>query len=293
MYIKDTLIEETVFYLEELGLTQYEAKVYIALLFDHPASAYAISRRSGVPHSRVYEVARRLIRKGLVIMADKKPERFSPLAPMEFVEKLSREHERVVDELKLRLNEMVFHSDFDPVWNIANGDEAIKKAREIIKDAKNRIFIGIWDEELTHIMDDLREAYVRGVEAVFLIYGKEVIEFGKCFYHSTEAMEDISELGRSIDIVADSEIAISGRLGSAPENLLSNSNKNNGRYFPCQVVWTRNQGLINAIEGYIIHDFYIAELIQALGGEIEEVFGKNMKELREKYRTQNPYLVSK
>ena len=100
-------------------------------------------------------------------------------------------------------------------------------------------------------------------------------------------MEDISELGRSIDIVADSEIAISGRLGSEPENLSLNSNKNNSRYYPCQVVWTRNQGLINAIEGYIIHDFYIAELIQVLGGEIKEVFGKNMKKLRERYRTQN------
>ena len=293
MYIKDALIEETVFYLEELGLTQYEAKVYVALLFDHPATAYAISRRSGVPHSRVYEVARRLIRKGLVIMADKSPERFSPLAPVEFIEKLSREHNRVIDELKLRLNEMVFHSDFDPVWNIANRDEAIKKAREIIKDAKNRIFVGIWDEELVEILDDLKDADGRGVEVVFLIYGDKAVDFGKCFYHSVEVMEDISELGRSIDVVADSEIAISGRLGSEPDNLSANSNRKNGRYFPCQVVWTKNQGLINAIEGYIIHDFYIAEMIQALGGEIEEVFGKNMKKLRERYRTQNPYLVSK
>ncbi len=44
-------VDDTIVYLEQLGLTQYEAKVYLALLSEHPATAYTISRRSGVPHS--------------------------------------------------------------------------------------------------------------------------------------------------------------------------------------------------------------------------------------------------
>ena len=49
--------------LKDLGFTEYEAKVYLALLKNHPASAYTVSQDSGVPHSRVYDVTRRLIRK--------------------------------------------------------------------------------------------------------------------------------------------------------------------------------------------------------------------------------------
>ena len=37
--------EQTIFYLKELGFTEYEAKVYICLLDQHPATAYTISQK--------------------------------------------------------------------------------------------------------------------------------------------------------------------------------------------------------------------------------------------------------
>jgi len=58
-------MEKIIVYLKKLGFTEYEAKVYLALLSKHPATAYTISKASGVPHSRVYDIARRLIKKGL------------------------------------------------------------------------------------------------------------------------------------------------------------------------------------------------------------------------------------
>ena len=37
------------------------------------------------------------------------------------------------------------------------------------------------------------------------------------------------------------------------------------------------------IEGFIIHDFYIAEVSNYLGDSIDEMFGKNFEKLRKKY----------
>ena len=165
-------IDDTIVYLEQLGLTQYEAKVYIALLSEHPATAYTISRRSGVPHSRVYEVARRLMTKGYVVCQNTNPDRFSPLSPGELVGRLAGEHERIIGELKQRLDAIPFRSDFDPVWNINGRPDALAKAREIIGEAERKIYIGVWDEELEELTEDLRGAHARGVEIVFLIYGK-------------------------------------------------------------------------------------------------------------------------
>ncbi len=70
--------EKTLVYLKEAGFTEYEAKVYLSLLNQHPASAYTVSQISGVPHSRVYDITRRLIKKGLAVSAGSNPELFSP-----------------------------------------------------------------------------------------------------------------------------------------------------------------------------------------------------------------------
>jgi sugar-specific transcriptional regulator TrmB len=276
-------IDDTIVYLEQLGLTQYEAKVYLALLSEHPATAYTISRRSGVPHSRVYEVARRLMAKGYVVCQNTNPDRFSPLSPRELVGQLAGEHERIIGELKQRLDAIPFRSDFDPVWNINDRAGALAKAREIIGDARRRIYIGVWDEELEDLVEDLRGANARGVEIVFLIYGKASVDFGHAFYHDTRAIKEVAYLGRNVDIVADSAAAVSGWLGTQ----MVNGEPKNGaetKYFPCQVIWTKNRGLINVIEGYIIHDFYLAEIFGVFRNEIEGVFGANMKALRDKYR---------
>jgi sugar-specific transcriptional regulator TrmB len=276
-------IDDTVVYLEQLGLTQYEAKVYLALLSEHPATAYTISRRSGVPHSRVYEVARRLMAKGYVVCQNTNPDRFSPLSPRELVGRLASDHERAVGELKRRLDAIPFRSDFDPVWNINTREGALVKAREIIGDAQRKIYIGVWDEELTDLVDDLRKADARGVEIVFLVYGNASVDFGRAFHHDTASIKEIEYLGRNIDIVADSSSAVSGWLGTElpngePPGVVD------AKYFPCQVIWTKNRGLINVIEGYIIHDFYLAEILGVFREEIERVFGANMKALRDKYR---------
>jgi len=276
-------LEEARFYLERLGMTQYEAKVYLALLAEHPATAYTISRHSGVPHSRVYEVARRLIAKDLVIQADTDPERFSPIPPDDLIDKLVVDHDRAVEGLRDQLDRVSFRSDFEPVWTVPGRVEVLEKAREIIGTAKERIYVGIWDEELEELIDVLRGTAAGGVEIVFLIYGEMRVDVGSVFYHSTDAITDRGQLGRSIDIVVDSRVALSGRLGRDARDAAAGG-PGNGNPASCQVVWTKNQGLINAIEGYIIHDFYLAEIFQVLGDEIEDVFGKNMTDLRRRYR---------
>lgn len=260
--------EETIFYFKELGFTEYEAKVYIALLDHHPAGAYDISQRSSVPHSRVYDIARRLIKKGVALLVGKDPERYSPLAPAELIRKLKMDHDRYVEELEIHLDRVAFNSDFDPVWNLSTRDEALNMVRSLIHDSKKKIYIGLWDEELIELLPVFKKAHLKGVEIVFLIYGQAHVDFGKVFYHSTEAISGIQVLGRTIDCVVDSECCLSGSLGAEQA---------------CQVVWTRNRGLVKSIEEYIVHDFYLADINQRFGSEIEKAFGRNLAALRKKY----------
>ncbi len=261
-------VEDTLAYFKEMGFTEYEAKIYLSLLAEHPASAYTISQNSGVPHSRVYDVTRRLIKRGIAVSSGTKPELFSPLSPDELMEKLRREYEVFTDELEKRLASGQFVSDFDPVWNLPNAEKAFEMARDLIGRAEESIYIGLWDREEALLEKDLRKAARRGVKVYMLLYGEKKPDFGEVYLHETENMESYSELGHTLDCTVDSTWCITGTLGG---NL------------PCQIVWTKNRGLVQSIQSYITHDFYLAELHNHFGDQFDQLYGKNLAKLRRKF----------
>jgi len=254
--------------LKELGFTEYEGKVYMSLINDHPQSAYNISKSSGVPHSRVYDITRRLIRKGYVTSKGTNPELFSPISPEELISRMRRENSKLTGELQVQLESLNFTADFDPVWNLSGPREAMVMAEQLIDEAEKIIFVGLWDKEFFLLRECLKKAHTRGVKINILLYGEAEPDFGEVYYHSIEKLNDINEVGRSLDLVVDGKVCITGSLGAI---------------VPCQAVWTRNKGLIKSIEGYIIHDFYIAEVSDYLGDKVDELFGRNFEKLRKKY----------
>lgn len=260
--------EETLAYCKEMGFTEYEAKIYLSLLSEHPASAYTISQNSGVPHSRVYDVTRRMIRRGIAVSSGTKPELFSPLSPEELVDKLRREHKSAADELEKRLAAENFISDFDPVWNLPNRTKALETTAGLIAKAEEKIFIGLWERELKELYPALKAAEARQVRLFILLYGSEKTDLGICYLHETEHMEDYRELGHTLDCSVDSTWCVSGTLGAKA---------------PCQVVWTKNRGLVQSIQSYIAHDFYIAEIYSHFKGDLEQLFGSNMIRLRKQF----------
>ena len=262
-YASDEIVED----LMQAGFTEYEAKVYLSLLASHPVSAYTISQNSGVPHSRVYDISRRLIRKGYAVSAGTNPEVFSPLAPEELVGKIRRDSEKLTKKLKRKLEEIDFVSDFDPVWNLHGREESLEKAREIIASAGEKIYIGFWSEEFKLLESELRKAHERGVQVVMLIYGRIDVDFGEVYYHERRYLDELDTQGRTIDCTADSRVCVSGILGNPGIT---------------KVVWTRNPGLVHSIENYLIHDFFLQEIYSRFGPKIDDLFGENLIHLRRK-----------
>ncbi len=265
--MKET-VDKILTHFKKLGFTEYEGKVYLSLLNTHPASAYTISQDSGVPHSRVYDITRRLIEKGVAVSTGVNPELFSPLSPDELIFKLKREYEQSTAELEKLLDEIDFKSDFDPVWNIQNKKEAFEITRNQILQAEHTIYIGIWSEELPLVIHELRKASKRGVLVFNLIYGEDIPDFGETYNHDTEGLENTDELGRTLDCAIDTRWCITGALGGERDS---------------QIIWTRNTGLVYTIKNYITHDFYLAEVSGLCGNRVEERYGRNLAQLRKKF----------
>jgi HTH-type transcriptional regulator, sugar sensing transcriptional regulator len=53
--------------LTALGFTEYEAKVYLALLREHPATGYQLGKQAGIPRPMVYEALGRLHARGAAL----------------------------------------------------------------------------------------------------------------------------------------------------------------------------------------------------------------------------------
>lgn len=62
--------------LKDIGLNEYEARVYLALVRIGKSGTTEISRESGVPFGRVYDVLDSLIKKKLVKEIPEKPKRY-------------------------------------------------------------------------------------------------------------------------------------------------------------------------------------------------------------------------
>ncbi len=67
--------------MESLGLTGYEIKVYIALAETGKSTASDISKKSGVPYSKIYEVLSGLEEKGWSESDSSRPQKFFPRSP--------------------------------------------------------------------------------------------------------------------------------------------------------------------------------------------------------------------
>lgn len=63
-----------------LGLNQYETKAYVTLVRQGASSAYQVSKNSGVPRARIYEILNDLEQKGVVMKEEiNEAVQYSPL----------------------------------------------------------------------------------------------------------------------------------------------------------------------------------------------------------------------
>lgn len=94
--------------LQELGLTERESKVYLALLEIGSTTTGPLSKRSNIPNSKIYETLDKLIEKGLVSFILKSNIKYfqpsSPESLLEFIKNKEKQAEEIVLELKKKYN---------------------------------------------------------------------------------------------------------------------------------------------------------------------------------------------
>ena len=78
-------------HLQALGLTEYEARAYTALLALGRAAPARIARQADIARPKVYETLERLEARGLATRTNEAPLEYAPLSAREYVARAERD----------------------------------------------------------------------------------------------------------------------------------------------------------------------------------------------------------
>lgn len=129
--------------LMRLGMSQYEARAYVATLVLGEGTIKEISDESKVPRSRAYDVMERLLEKGFVEVGNTNPRCYRANDPAEVFGHILECMERARDEVVKALEAIGSTAERreNPIWTI-KGEWAIdRKVAELMRLAKREIVI--------------------------------------------------------------------------------------------------------------------------------------------------------
>lgn len=243
-------MEELLKEMQKIGFTSYEAKIYIALLKQNPATGYEISKLSGVPQAKVYENISRLTNAGVVLTIGNDPAKYVPLPPEELLKNVHNDFEKSINRLKESLPELNRGQKLDYVWNIKGYDLTMEKASQMINEASNSLMISLWEEEVLYLYDYLIQAGNRGVDIKVLLYGQNKVEgINKIYYHGSEEKLKEQVGGRWLTLVVDKKEVLTGQIIKQKDGIS---------------IWTANPSIIFISSRYIEHEIYISEKLDTL-----------------------------
>ncbi|HDR7950774.1 TPA: TrmB family transcriptional regulator [Bacillus toyonensis] len=146
--------------LKKIGFNEYEAKSYVSLVKQGPVTAYQVSKNSGIPRARIYEILDNLVEKGIVMKEEiNNTIRYSPLPVEIFLQKAQSEwqstYEVISDSLK-KLESSEEKSD-NRVITLKDKKAIISYCQSLIKKAEKRIVISMWDDMYGGLKEELFE----------------------------------------------------------------------------------------------------------------------------------------
>ncbi|QLD88718.1 TrmB family transcriptional regulator [Natronomonas salina] len=157
---------EAVDSLMELGMTEYEARCFVALTQLSEGTAKEVSRIADVPQSRVYDIADELHQMGVVDVQESEPRKYRVLPVQRALERLQREYDAALETAADRLESLETRSTSpEGVWEIADQRDILDRLQTHFEAASKEIFLLVAAEQLLDeaVLETLREASGRGV----------------------------------------------------------------------------------------------------------------------------------
>lgn len=255
--------------MKRLGLSEYETKAYLKLLEQYPVNGYTLSKTSGIPRSRIYEVLDSLKNKQMVFeQADGKSTVYHPLDPQLLVNRLKSDFNTILNEVDDYTKKLYSEEQDNNKLTVINGrDNTLNLLKLLISDAKKRIAVSIWEEEVNAISAALDNAVGRGVLLKGIYFGKNN-RYNQLVTHRRIERYLAEKKERYMTVIIDGIHVISGIVSRDSDS---------------QVTWTKDIGLVEMSEDYISHDLMVNLYASQLGAKERAAYEDFSDNVRKEY----------
>lgn len=148
----DVSEHEAVAALERLGLSNYAARVFVALQRLGVGTAKQVHEETDVPRSQVYGAAEELLDFGLVELQQSTPKRYRPVsldtARRQLAERMQREADRAFSFLEAQREARIERETRDDVWTVHGREPINNRVVELARQATESVLFAAPDPAL-------------------------------------------------------------------------------------------------------------------------------------------------
>jgi len=234
--------------MESLGLTDYEIRVYISLLNEGTMTAQELSKKSGVPYSKIYEVVGRLEEKGWLESDSGRPTKFYPKSPSTALEAMRmriesqvKENENVIVQELMSLYEKSGVKEKPEIWVLRGLYNIAAKVKEIIQNCDRELLVALpaaAESVAKPLQPAFRDLHERGVKITVLASESATMDTVKALSRIGEVRLKNSMFGGGV--ISDERQVV----------ILLGAEKTGTRNYEPLAIWAEHTGLANFAKEY-------------------------------------------
>jgi sugar-specific transcriptional regulator TrmB len=242
------------------GFSEYEARVYLSLLGEHPTTGYQISKNSGVPRSMVYEALGRLHARGAVLKSESdRATYYRPVPPETLLDRFSQEQNSLIDQLRRDLAKRYQPEQGERLWSISGRSAVISYALQMLAEAEREISIVTNDRELLDLSKFIQDCCQRSVGINVLLTGSSQLELDNSYCknqvaHHPPLESELHELKDLLLVVIDSR-----------ECLIAGQGSRSGQF---QATVTNNRDLVLIAWQFVWMELFTQRIYTSLGRDL-------------------------
>lgn len=155
---------------QALGLSRLEAEVYVHLLAEEPATAYAVGRAIGRPTANVYKAVERLARLGAVLVEEGTNRLCRAVPASEFIRHAKDEFSGKADQAEKALSRLEKQTYDERVYRVESVAEVFARAREMLEQAAEIAVVDAFPGALDALAPAIAATCKRGVRTYVEAY---------------------------------------------------------------------------------------------------------------------------
>ncbi len=240
-------------HLQTVGLSMYEARLYVGLLQGGPQNGNELSKAARVPSSKVYSTLEKLTARGFVHQTHRDGGAvYTAITPDDLVSRLRGTFVPPLEFLEIALHKLDEKRPEPETITVSSMAAICDHARRVVAGAERELYVSTWADDLEEIRPALEAAAGRGVHIFAMLYGDAQLDVGSWQQHSYQDIVAGRIGGRMLTLVADRRDAL---IAHIPSSGIATG------------VRTSNPVLCLVTEEYLGHDFLLQGTKQITGFE--------------------------